>query len=162
MGCCNVDKVKEKCFVNVTAKDVVKRVRTKDDYELDSIPNDGTFPTYDPSVVLKSFTERDDKADSSFFKSTWKKLKAGIIGQTIWVICTYLVFYYLVQILFVQSAVDACDWFQGSNRTEELRANDASCAKATFEVLNCEHLGKKACATTFKNFVKSWEGKQTR
>ena len=150
MACCNVDKVREKCFINVTAKDVVKRVRTKEDYELDSIPNDGTFPTYDANIVLKSFTERDDKADSSFFKSTWKKIKAGIIGQTIWVTCTYLLFYYLVQILFVQSAVDACDWFEGSNRT------------CIGEVHYCENLGKKDCAKSFQKFVKSWEGKQAR
>lgn len=55
------DAIKRKIFLNTQDKDEVERIRHKEDYELKENFNYGQFPSYDPVVVLESFTERDEK-----------------------------------------------------------------------------------------------------
>ena len=173
------DFIKRKCFFDTSDKDEVERIRHKEDYELkeSSVPSVGRcFPSYDANVVLESFTERDEKVNRKFFSSKWEKIKQNIVGQTMWVIGIYIICYYLVQILFVQSAVNACGWF-GQNSTQPVAALDPTQPNAA--VLPVAALDptqpnaavltvlpvpdpKIACAKKFATFVKSWEAKQKR
>ena len=157
-GCCDTDALKAKCFIGNAATDELKRIRHKEDYELPDVSNGGIFPTYDATVVLNSFTERDDNVNRSFFASTWTKMKSSIIGQTFWVVGIYLVFYYIVQIIFVQGAVDACEWVSENSTTRltALKQQDPKCNASALTAPPsdyCNDLGKKACATTFQTFV---------
>ena len=67
--------IKRKLFLSTSDKDDIQRVRNKEDYELSMAGKYGTFPTYNPEIVLKSFTERDENVNSKFFAKTWEKIK---------------------------------------------------------------------------------------
>ena len=151
------DAIKRKCFLDNTDKDEVQRIRHKEDYELKQIQG-SFFPSYDPDVVLESFTERDEKVNRKFFSSKWEKIKQNIIGQTMWVVCIYVIFYYLVQVLFVQSAVNACTWFGDSPQL----GSDPNVLRTCNGTLINQEFGKCACAKKFARFVQSWESKQKR
>ena len=53
-------------------------------------------------------------------------MKNNIFGQTIWIAIIYLIFYYLIQILFVQQAVNTSTWLS-RNITYKGNYSDASC-----------------------------------
>ena len=135
-------------------KYTVERIRHKEDYELKDYNRYGQFPSYDPEVVLESFTERDENANRKFFSSKWAKIKQNIVGQTMWVIGVYLLFYYTVQIFFVQGAVNACGWFGNGTALPDPM-------KDTYDK-DPDTLSTIACAQKFAKFVTSWEKKQKR
>ena len=164
--------IKRKFFLSTEDKDKVERIRHKEDYELKDYNRYGQFPSYDPEVVLESFTERDENADRNFFASKWGKMKQNIIGQTMWVVGIYIFFYYMVQILFVQGAVNACIWV-GSN-TEEHQSQSNVEEKYGEDLIEKyekylndtsdqdKEYGRIECALKFARFVESWETKQKR
>ena len=100
---------KSKLFLSTKDKDDVARIRSKEDFELEDEAK-ANFPKYSPDVVLKSFAARDENANRKFFAKTWEKMKQNIIGQTMYISLIYLLFYYLIQILFVQQAVNTSGW----------------------------------------------------
>ena len=164
MSSANKNAIRRRLFLSNTDKDNIERVRNREDYELNEASQYANFPTYDPDVVLKSFTDRDENANRRFFGKTWEKIRQNIVGQTMWVVLIYLFFYYLVQILFVQGTINVCEWF--GNSTNLNGPKFQSCYKhpnvtSNDTTENNDLLSHCVCAKTFAHFVESWEAKQS-
>ena len=175
--------IKNKLFLSTKEKDDVQRERCEDDFELseEAMVN---FPKYSPKLVLKSFTEKDEKANRKLFAKTWEKMKHNIIGQTIWIALIYLLFYYLFQILVVQQAINTSALLN-RNQSKDGNISDLTCStiycKCHINVINntfpnkttdierelrehienkTEELSKCIEADHIAKFVESWASKQ--
>ena len=153
----NRKSIKRKLFLSTSDKDDIQRVRNTEDYELSTAGKYGKFPTYDPEIVLRSFTERDENVNQKFFAKTWEKMKQNIIGQTLWIVIIYLIFYYLFQIMFVQAGINTLS-ILGQNVTNTSEAFK-SCSKLPNITLD-DTLERCVGAHRFARFVSSWEKKQ--
>ena len=175
--------IKNKLFLSTKDKDDVQRERCEDDFEL-SEEAKVNFPKYSPKLVLKSFTEKDEKANRKLFAKTWEKMKHNIIGQTIWIALIYLLFYYLFQILVVQQAINTSALLN-RNQSKDGNISDLTCStiycKCHINVINntfpnkttdierelrehienkTEELSKCIEADHIAKFVESWASKQ--
>ena len=179
----NRKNIKRKLFLSTSDKDDIQRVRNKEDYELSEAGKFGTFPTYDPEIVLTSFTERDENVNQKFFAKTWEKMKQNIIGQTLWIVIIYLIFYYMFQIMFVQAAINTVsilgqnvsntsEAFKSCSKLPNMKAlsngpvlsipslqNDGSSANSSD--YSKDTLERCIGAHRFAKFVSSWEKKQS-
>ena len=152
-------KVRNKFFLSTKDKDDVDRERCKEDFDLCEDANTN-FPKYSSDVVLKSFAERDEKAKQSFFAKTWARMRHNIIGQTMWIVIIYLVFYGVFQILFVQQAVNTSSWFE---RRLSFAGNlsDPLCKTSYCKCFGAPDIDRCIEANNVAEFVGSWAKKQS-
>ena len=153
-------KIRSKFFVSTKDKDDVDRERCREDFDLCEEANTN-FPKYSSDVVLKSFAERDENAKRRFLAKTWARMKQNIIGQTMWIVIIYLIFYGLFQILIVQQAVDTSTLF-GRNITKSGNPSDPACKTIYCKCLGTIDVDRCIEASKIAEFVGSWADKQSR